>query len=814
MESIPQIPIHVTEIKKLILKDNPGFTVESCLDQDRLLSILTNGATGRNPTFFKAYGHQDVFGLRSAIPDGCSTLEVVENVPNLDAEESDEGLKQSEVLYVRLPEGHPVITASSENESKPSEVETEAPELSIEEAIEQAEVIFDDDCMTESGTASVTDPVQVDVESQKQPLTASTGPQPRTSPRISPRIIKASTPEVTENDAKLAEALSKSHHNLRPKRPLRHVQALKQQAKRRKRNTNLASGSSGSPVRVSSVKKSTFNSNGDIEIHYTPSKPLSDFHSMKDVLSSISGFSLSRLRKKMSKKTSISAAIASANEGSIDLETPDSILSQVNPRSLLNKSTFLKLPPEYQYKLSLLLPQVDRQGGKLNHSSLNNEFFAKACQEWKERLMRGDFTPETLAKAKADIERDKAKTDPWKMTHFEPVWGIKRDFVLKEEDDEVQEVKASKPPRRSKINIADEDEPLLKKAKPEKVQIEDPLLDIDQVDSVKEEETVIEEPVNLLEEQDSISEPPLRSCSIDDEVSIPSPMVYTPPCITPPVVSTPLPTNISLPKEPLPLSSTASDLVACSPASVRSTRGNSVTFSSSRSPSPAASSMASSQEDQSEQSSKEAIFYRETELKIPLSEVDMSLLKTTTMTTAKPKTRTHPTAALNKNRPPKGDVNLERSLEIVRSAVEKSVKSAEQQPVIKTITTSQPTMIIRPPTASPAVTLARPPGPPPMTNAVLVTTADGKTILAHPASQILQQVRPMAPTSVRVRLPVSKASPAATIVAQPQVRQVRLIGQRPTVIRLPVSTASAAPIDPSQLTTLMVKSSSFLEIIS
>ena len=74
-ESIPQIPIHVTEIKKLILKDNPGYTVESNLDEDRLLNVLTNGSTGRNPTFFKAYGHEDVFGLRSAIPEGrCKLL--------------------------------------------------------------------------------------------------------------------------------------------------------------------------------------------------------------------------------------------------------------------------------------------------------------------------------------------------------------------------------------------------------------------------------------------------------------------------------------------------------------------------------------------------------------------------------------------------------------------------------------------------------------------------------------------------------------------------------------------------------------------
>ena len=358
MESIPQIPIHVTEIKKLILKDNPGLTVESCLDEDRLLSILTHGSTGRNPTFFKAYGHEDVFGLKSAIPEGCSTLEVTEDIPKLDSGtdfdsenqtvNDSKSTTETNVLYVRLPEGHPVITASEE--------QNQEQELSIEEAIEQAEVIFDEDI----NQMDLSTPVNINVQQNGAK---------RTSPRISPRTngqAEAAMKPLKETsseseDAKLAEALSKTHHNLRPKRPLRHVQALKQQAKRRKRNTSLASGGSAiSPNRVSSLsnKKSTFSSNGDIEIHYS----LSDFkpHTMKDVLSSISGFSMSKLRKKIpSKKTSLQTAIQLANEGSIDMETPDSILSQVNLRTLLNKSTFLKLPPEYQYKLSLLLPQVD-----------------------------------------------------------------------------------------------------------------------------------------------------------------------------------------------------------------------------------------------------------------------------------------------------------------------------------------------------------------------------------------------------------------------------------------------------------------------
>jgi additional sex combs-like protein len=56
---------------------------------------------------------------------------------------------------------------------------------------------------------------------------------------------------------------------------------------------------------------------------------------------------------------------------------------------------------------------------RLRHSSLTNEFMAKACQEWRERLLRGDFTPETIQKAKIDMEKDKQRIDSWKVRSHE-----------------------------------------------------------------------------------------------------------------------------------------------------------------------------------------------------------------------------------------------------------------------------------------------------------------------------------------------------------------------------------------------------------
>ena len=510
-----------------------------------------------------------------------------------------------------------------------------------------------------------------------------------------------------------------------------------------------------------------------------------------------------------------------------DLETPDSILTQVNIRTLLNKSTFLKLPPEYQYKLMGLLPQVDRLNGKLRHSSLNNEFFAKACQEWKERLCNSDFTPENMAKARADVEKDKQKTDPWKVQHFEPVWGIKKDFTFVDSEDEALVKKVFKKKRKTTEiiepeKLLDENEPLLKKVKakdnsPEKVKLEPSLiLDdspneiIDGTEEVVEEETVIEEPVNILEEPEPLSDPPLRSYSIDEDISIPSPTIATP-SVTPPVVitpaSTPIPcssTSVNLSIEPIPVSTPSSDIgkpsselvistaSVNSPASVRSTRGNSITFSSSRSPSPAYSnplSMASIDDTETESVKSDKVL-----------DIDPSILPKT----FKPKTninpqRQNPTAIVNKSRPPKGDVNLERSMEIVRSAVEKS-STAMQQP--------QPPQPMVIPVRPPPVSVSRPS----MSNAVLVQTSDGKTLLAHPLQpQNMQNIRPtvtqVSPSPLRVRLP---SKPTQVPTSQPQVRQVCVVQQGPrptTVFRMPTSSASSGAtvvLDTNQLNTLIV----------
>jgi hypothetical protein len=55
---------------------------------------------------------------------------------------------------------------------------------------------------------------------------------------------------------------------------------------------------------------------------------------------------------------------------------------------------------------------------RLNPSGLSNEFFARACQEWRRRLAEGEFTPENQQRLRAEAERERSRLDPWKVSHI------------------------------------------------------------------------------------------------------------------------------------------------------------------------------------------------------------------------------------------------------------------------------------------------------------------------------------------------------------------------------------------------------------
>lgn len=140
------------------------------------------------------------------------------------------------------------------------------------------------------------------------------------------------------------------------------------------------------------------------------------------VLNSSNNFKQRRRPKKL--KTDLVSELA------IDVKRPSSVLVDTSIRALLTNAAFAQLCPENQKVLIESLPLVDRpskenQGVDLNPSSINNEFFNRACIEWRDRLSNGEFTNEHQTKLRAEQEREKSKIDPWKARNFEGIWGIK-----------------------------------------------------------------------------------------------------------------------------------------------------------------------------------------------------------------------------------------------------------------------------------------------------------------------------------------------------------------------------------------------------
>ena len=418
------IPIHVGEIRRLIQKDQPQNSAgEDNISEDHLLNILNSNSSGKNPTFFKAFGHSEVFGLKNFIPDGGTVVEITEQVP-LECENwttgDDVEYREDGVLYVNLPEGFPIMTGSTSGDEA---------ELGNKEQQQHEEAV------ASCSSAVVEEPVPI-IESEivvQEVAPAPVAKTPEVEPLRSMRnknAEKISYAEIDEDDI----FLKKHRHNLRPQKPNRAVHALKQQAKRRQKNKNVVSGAP-QPQRTLS-RRSTITSNGDIEVAFQPSVDhlQENPQTMKELLNSIPGFNLKKLQLKgQNKKFTNAQMIQQTKEGSINLDTPDSILTKVNLRTLLNKNTFTRLPPLYQFKLMQMLPQADylyddNKGLRLNSTAFNNEFFAKACHEWRERLVKGDFTPEALQKNSSDLARDKQRLDPWKLRHYEPLWGMKRCF--------------------------------------------------------------------------------------------------------------------------------------------------------------------------------------------------------------------------------------------------------------------------------------------------------------------------------------------------------------------------------------------------
>jgi len=139
----------------------------------------------------------------------------------------------------------------------------------------------------------------------------------------------------------------------------------------------------------------------------------------------VTGFLEVKLKKL--KKMNTVDQLKRTKEGKIDLQSPESIAATISLKSFLSNDMFKQLPPSYQYQLMMLLPDVDRIKDKdnivrMSPNALTNEFFAKACLEWQEKLIEGEFNVDVIQR----IKQEEGKTitlDPWKEAFFEPVWG-------------------------------------------------------------------------------------------------------------------------------------------------------------------------------------------------------------------------------------------------------------------------------------------------------------------------------------------------------------------------------------------------------
>lgn len=125
------------------------------------------------------------------------------------------------------------------------------------------------------------------------------------------------------------------------------------------------------------------------------------------------------------------STVRSVKSDPLDLENPDSQLTKSNIKNIITDQVFRSFPPGQQLELAELLPECDKVISptetdimSIGPEALNNEFFTKACLEWRERLIDGDFTQETQIRCKLEREK-RLHVDEWKKKYFESFWGEK-----------------------------------------------------------------------------------------------------------------------------------------------------------------------------------------------------------------------------------------------------------------------------------------------------------------------------------------------------------------------------------------------------
>eukprot|EP00058_Branchiostoma_floridae_P020891 XP_002606381.1 hypothetical protein BRAFLDRAFT_67627 [Branchiostoma floridae] len=392
LEKYPKTPMSHKEILRIIqeegLKEINGTTPLACLN-----AMLHSNSRGEESLFYKVAGKMGVYGLKSDLPEGVERFYQDDSEPEssqTDTSVSDgqsapvRGKEKRKVLCVKLPEDELAAATAI--------LHTPAAAAAMRQHHEHSYTAV-------PGTSSY------------QPGASSLSP------------------------SKVGSSHSKHHHH-HSKRSLKH--GMKHSHKRRKKGSKdiprlilkpvtPPGETAGSSGQFQSFKEYTSASSTLSSLTASTQSQTSQAPTLTSLLSSLPGLSR-KPRRRSQKKLPPAAPIDLTKSGNIDVETPDSIFVNTNLRALVNKHTFASLPPSYQYQLLLQLPECDRQIGldgsvKLSSTALSNEFFTRACLDWKERLADGEFTPEMQLRLKQEEEKEKTKLDPWKEKHYEAFWG-------------------------------------------------------------------------------------------------------------------------------------------------------------------------------------------------------------------------------------------------------------------------------------------------------------------------------------------------------------------------------------------------------
>lgn len=150
------------------------------------------------------------------------------------------------------------------------------------------------------------------------------------------------------------------------------------------------------------------------------------------------------------------------HERKINLQTSDSVITTTNLKSILTPDALRSLPIHCQNQLIRLLPEFDqipRKDGSLRASdtAMNNEYFARFCTQYLEKLSDNKLSEKAVEQAKSDTSRELAKLDPWKLKNYEPIWGRKLNSQRindDNEDDKLNRLLKQVAKRRKKPRIA------------------------------------------------------------------------------------------------------------------------------------------------------------------------------------------------------------------------------------------------------------------------------------------------------------------------------------------------------------------------